>query len=126
VPAEPVGPLRRAFPEERRSAPLYRPWVERLKTRLRRAGLATNDHLFGLAWSGAMTEERVLRLLPHLPDGVSELYFHPATERTPRLVKTMPRYRHRDELAALLSPALAKRVGECGIGLVGYGDLATA
>ena len=30
-----------------------------------------------------MTEDRVLRLLPLLPEGVSEIYFHPAIERTP-------------------------------------------
>ncbi|MGH7060776.1 MAG: hopanoid biosynthesis-associated protein HpnK [Stellaceae bacterium] len=123
VPSEPVGPLRRAFPGEHRWPTLYRPWIEQLRRRLRRSGLATNDHLFGLAWSGGMTEERVLRLLPHLPDGVSELYFHPASERTPRLVEAMPGYRHREELAALLSPAVAERIGECGIRLVAYGNL---
>jgi hopanoid biosynthesis associated protein HpnK len=125
VPAEPVAALRRAFPQERTPAPLYRPWVERLRRQLRRAGLHVNDHVFGLAWSGGMTEDRVLRLLPHLPDGVSEIYFHPATGRTPRLVEAMPGYRHRDELAALLSPALKARIAALGIGLVSYSDLAT-
>jgi len=124
VPAEPVAALRCAFPQEHYPAPLYRPWVERLRRQLRRAGLRVNDHVFGLAWSGGMTEDRVLRLLPHLPDGVSEIYFHPATERTPRLAVAMPGYRHREELAALLSPALRARIDALGIGLVSYSDLA--
>jgi hopanoid biosynthesis associated protein HpnK len=124
VPAEPVAALRRAFPDERYRTPLYRPWIEKLRRRLRRAGLQVNDHVFGLAWSGGMTEDRVLRLLPHLPDGVSELYFHPATERTPRLAVAMPGYRHREELAALLSPAVGARIEALGIGRVSYGDLA--
>ena len=123
VPAEPVAALRRAFPDERRRAPLYQFWIERLRRRLRRAGLAVNDHLFGLAWSGGMVEDRVLRLLPHLPDGVSEIYFHPAAERTPQLVAAMPGYRHCEELAALISPRLARRIEECGVSLVGWGDL---
>ncbi len=123
VPAEPVAQLRRAFPNERYSAPLYRPWTLRLRRRLRRAGLVVNDHVFGLAWSGGMTEERVLRLLPHLPEGLSELYFHPAAERTPALAVAMPGYRHRDELAALLSPAIKACIEELGIQRVTYGKL---
>ncbi|HEY3908898.1 MAG TPA: hopanoid biosynthesis-associated protein HpnK [Stellaceae bacterium] len=124
VPAEPVAALRRAFPGERHPRPLYRPWIEYLRRRLRRAGLAVNDHVFGLAWSGGMTEDRILRLLPHLPEGLSEIYFHPAIERTPALVTAMPGYRHRDELAALLSPTVAARIDELGIGRTTYSQLA--
>jgi len=123
VPAEPVAALRAAFPQERAPAPLYRPWVERLRRRLRRAGLAVNDHVFGLAWSGNMVEERVLRLLPHLPDGVSEIYFHPAAERTPALVAAMPGYRHTEELAALTSPAIRTSIAERAIGVINYSDI---
>jgi chitin disaccharide deacetylase len=123
VPAEPVAALRGAFPQERYPAPLYRLWVERLRQRLRRAELLFNDFVFGLAWSGAVTEERILRLLPHLPDGVSEIYFHPATERTLRLVEAMPGYRQREELAALLSPIVRERIAALGISLISYSDL---
>ena len=123
VPSEPVAVLRRAFPEERYRTPAYRPWVGALRRRLRRAGLCANDHLFGLAWSGNMVEERILGLIPHLPDGVSEIYFHPATQRAPSLVAAMPSYRHPEELAALLSPLLRSRIAEFGIRLVSYSDL---
>jgi hopanoid biosynthesis associated protein HpnK len=126
VPSEPVRALRRAFPHERYPVPLYRPWIERLRRRLQHAGLFVNDNVFGLAWSGGMVEERLLRLIPHLPDGVSEIYFHPAAERTSALVAVMPRYRHEEELAALLSPSLKRRISELGIGLVSYSDLATS
>ena len=123
VPLEPVAVLRKAFPEERYRTPLYRPWVVALQRRLRRAGLRTNDHVFGLAWSGAMVEDRILGLIPHLPDGVSEIYFHPATKRTPSLAAPMPSYRHPEELAALLSPMVQKRIIESGIRLASYIDL---
>jgi hopanoid biosynthesis associated protein HpnK len=126
LPAEPVAALRRAFPDERYRAPAYRPVIAALWRRLRRAGLATNDHVFGIAWSGAMVEQRVLGLLPHLPSGVSEIYFHPATRQTPALAAAMPGYRHTEELAALLSPVVRQRIGELGISLVGYGDLDSA
>jgi chitin disaccharide deacetylase len=124
VPAEPVSVLRRAFPAERAPTPFFLPWIERLRWHLRRAGLVVNDHIFGLAWSGNMIEQRVLRVLPYLPDGISEMYFHPATRRTPQLAAAMPGYRHPDELAALLSPAVRERITGLGIGLFTYGDLA--
>jgi len=121
VPAEPVAPLRHAFPEERLQAPFFRPWVAALRRRARRAGLWTSHQVFGLAWSGGMVEERLMRLLPHLPGGVSEIYLHPATQRSPRLVAAMPDYRQREELAALLSPAVRQRIAELGIAPAVYG-----
>lgn len=114
LPHEPRTPLRRAYPDERPLPPLYHPWVAALRRRLRRAGLATNDQVFGIAWSGGMVEERLLRLFPHLPDGVSEVYCHPAAEADgPRGA----------ELAALLSPRLRRRIAELGITVTRYRDL---
>jgi chitin disaccharide deacetylase len=124
VPAEPAATLRAAFPGKPYRTPLYRPWVQRLRRLSRRAGVAAADQVFGIAWSGGMTEERVMQLLPHLPAGVSEIYFHPATRRTARLAVAMPGYRHADELAALVSLAVARRIAELGITLKGYRDLA--
>jgi hopanoid biosynthesis associated protein HpnK len=124
VPAEPVAPLNRAWPAERRRAPLYGAWVGRLRHRLERGGLAVNDHLFGIAWTGRMVEERAIALVAHLPEGTSEIYFHPASERTPRLSALMPDYRHTEELAALLSPRLRAAFAEEGVRLVDYDSLA--
>jgi hopanoid biosynthesis associated protein HpnK len=126
VPAEPWAALRRAAAAEgaRVAPPLYAPWIALLRRRLRRAGLAVNDHLLGLAWSGAMTEARVLRLIAALPEGASELYCHPAVTQTPALARTMPSYRPAEELAALLSPAVRGLVDKSGIALVSYADLA--
>jgi hopanoid biosynthesis associated protein HpnK len=126
VPSEPVGALQRAFPEEQYKKPFYSPWIEALRRRLRRAGLFVNDNLFGLAWSGGMVEERLLRLVPHLPEGINEIYLHPAVQRTPALVAAMPGYRHQEELAALLSLSLRHRIAEHGIRIVGYSDFAAA
>jgi chitin disaccharide deacetylase len=119
VPSEPVAVLRRAYPEERYRTPSYHLWTALLRRRLQRAGLRTNDHVFGLAWSGGMVEARIVRLIPHLPDGVSEIYFHPAAESTP----SVHSYRRAEELAALLSPVLRSRITELGVRLVSYSDL---
>jgi hopanoid biosynthesis associated protein HpnK len=122
VPFEPVEPLRAAFPDEHHSASLYRPWIDWLRRRLQSAGLFVNDSLFGLSWTGRMVEGRLLRLLLQLPQGVSEIYFHPATVRSASLSATMPGYCHEDELAALLSPAAKSLVANLGIRLGGYSD----
>jgi chitin disaccharide deacetylase len=125
VPDEPLAALRRAAAAEggRVEPPLHAPWIALLRRRLRRAGLALNDHIFGIAWSGAMTEARMLRLVAELPPGTTELYCHPAVAQTPALKRSMPRYRPAEELAALLSPRLGALVAERGIELVSYADL---
>src|SRR5258707_498502 len=122
-PFEPRIPMRRAFPGERPPRPPPGFAVAALRRRLRRAGLAINDHVFGIAWSGAMTEDRILGLLPHLPEGVSEIYFHPATEMSSALRAAMPDYRPAEELAVLVGPAVRRRIDELGIRLVSYTDL---
>jgi hypothetical protein len=126
LPSEPAPILHGAFPQERYSAPFYSPWIERLRRRLRRAGLVVNDNIFGLAWSGSMVEQRLLHLLPLLPAGVSEIYLHPATSTSPTLTATMPGYRHQEEFAALLSPAIKDLITELGIRLVNYSVLSRA
>jgi hopanoid biosynthesis associated protein HpnK len=84
-------------------------WTRLLRHQARAAGIITNDHCFGLAWSGHMTRERVSRLLDNLPDGTSEIYFHPATERDAVLTRLMPDYEHTAELATLLDRGLMAR-----------------
>lgn len=50
-----------------------------------------------------MTEERLLRLAARLPEGCSEIYFHPASRRDATLDRLMPEYCHEQELTALCS-----------------------
>ena len=100
VPAEPLLPAS-GLPER-----LLLAWTRLLRRRARRAGLAVNDHCFGLRWTGAMTAERLLSVVGTLPVGVSEIYLHPATRRDERLAALMPDYAHEQELAALLDPRI--------------------
>jgi len=126
LPAEPVAALRRAFPGERYRRPLYGPAISALRYRLTRNEIFHADRIFGIAWSGRMVAERLLALLPHVPEGLSEIYFHPAVERSASLVAAMPDYRHPEELAALTSPAVKARIGELGLRLTSYGEIAAA
>ena len=110
-PMEPTAPICRVDPHARSSRWLG-PWHRRLRNRLREAGLFTNDRVFGIAWSGRMTEERVARLLPEIPEGVSEIYFHPTTEGDAA------------ELAALTSGNVRAEIDRCGFEVSSFGELA--
>jgi hopanoid biosynthesis associated protein HpnK len=80
VPRETRAVLRAAEPGADPKAALdSAPWAALLAVRARQAGLLIPDRTLGLAWSGAMTPARVAGLLRHLPDGLTELYTHPAT-----------------------------------------------
>lgn len=50
---------------------------------LRKHGLHFADHVFGLHDTGRMSPEIIAQILEELPDGLSELYFHPSAEPTP-------------------------------------------
>ena len=100
------------------------PWVALLRRRLRRAGLLSNRYVFGLFDTGAMRSELLVRQLAELPPGAAtEIYFHPATGRSPELDRLMPAYGHQAELAALTSPASAAALRAAGLRPIGFGDL---
>ncbi len=82
---------------------LLTPWISLMKFRLRRAGVFHNDQLFGLAASGAVDEAALLGMLARIPQGVSEIYLHPATRALSVIAPSMRHYRHAEELDALLS-----------------------
>jgi chitin disaccharide deacetylase len=107
IPAEPAAVMAELGAPPTAGARALLGWTRLLRAEAHRAGLVTNDHAFGLAWSGHMTTARVLRLISRLPPGLSEIYFHPAAARDPLLDRLMPDYEHEAELAALLSPRLA-------------------
>ncbi|MFW7269091.1 hopanoid biosynthesis-associated protein HpnK [Gluconacetobacter sp. Hr-1-5] len=114
VPLEPPEPLIAAgtYNDSMGSAAL-RQWTGVLRHQAHKAGLRTNDWCFGIAWSGHMTADRVAALAAHLPEGLSEIYFHPATAKNALLQRLMPTYDHQGELAALCSPGFRAGLAHC-------------
>jgi chitin disaccharide deacetylase len=66
---------------------------------------------FGLLQNARVDEDYILKLLPKLPSGDSELYSHPSLDE----------FNH--EFDALISPRVKSRVQELGIELIRYQDL---
>jgi hypothetical protein len=111
IPAEPPSVMARCGLAPTLGARALHAWSGVLRRQARSADLETNDAAFGIGWSGHMTEERLLRLIPHLPPGRNEIYFHPAAGRDALLERLMPDYEHEAELSALLSPRVRAALG---------------
>jgi hopanoid biosynthesis associated protein HpnK len=123
VPFEPIAPLRAVEPTPRSLvATAVAPWAALMLRRARRAGLIVADRVFGLAWSGAMTETRLAGLIERLLPGRTEIYTHPATAGG--FQGSALGYRYPEELSALLSPLCRDALSRSGAALGGYGDLA--
>jgi chitin disaccharide deacetylase len=99
------------------------PWNRILKSRLRRESLRSNDFVFGMADSGAMNRDLVRSFVAQLPEGVSEMYFHPATRRCAVLDRTMPLYDHVGEFRALTDSAVREEIDRAGIQRIAFSDL---
>ena len=96
------------------------PFCLTLRRRLRAAGLVVPDSVFGLAWSGAMTTDRLRRLATHLPDGLNEIYLHPAVSDA--FAGSVPEYGYRREFDALVDPQVIDAVRGSGAKLGGFAD----
>jgi hopanoid biosynthesis associated protein HpnK len=99
------------------------PWTALLRVRLKRAGIRCNDFVFGLNDTGHLDRELLLRILRQLPQGVTEIYCHPATRRCAELDRVMPDYLHEQELEALTSQAVKQAVATSGFQRIAFGEL---
>jgi len=97
-------------------------WGRFQRARLRRAGIATPDQVFGLAWSGAVTYARLRGLIANLLVGVIEVYTHPAVSSG--FAGAAAGYRYEEELAALISTELRRQIVAAGIASGGFADAA--
>lgn len=111
VPYEPPGSL------------FLKPWIELMKTRLKAANIRFNDTLFGLHHTGHMDRDHVMPLLHDLPEGVSEMFFHPATERWAGLDPAAADFRFEDEYRALLDDGVRGAITSSGIQLIAFRDI---
>jgi len=100
-----------------------KPWISLVRARLDRAGIAHNDYVVGIAKTGQMDETVLLDALERLPDGVGEIYCHPAVAGDEALTPGMRTYRHADELDALLSPRVAAAIEAAGATRGGFADV---
>jgi hopanoid biosynthesis associated protein HpnK len=112
IPREPHGGTR-----------TIEPWVALMRARARRDGVTSSDFVYGVNDAGAMNEARVVAMLETLPDGVTELFFHPATGPFAGADAGTERFQWKEELDALTSSAVREALERHGIQSVTYGEL---
>ncbi len=120
APVEPRAVLKAVDPAAApKPAWVTEPWARMVRARYRAAGVRVADNVFGLAWSGAMTPERVAGIIRHLPEGLNELYLHPATGDYPG---SAPGYDYPGEFAALTARETRAAIAESGATLGAFSD----
>jgi chitin disaccharide deacetylase len=90
---------------------LFQPLAAAARPVLDRRGFRHTDWVFGLLQNARVDEAYLLKLLAHLPAGVSELYSHPSLDE------------FKNEFDAWISPRVRERVQALGIQLIRYRDL---
>jgi len=101
------------------------PWLALMKARIRAAGIVCNDFVFGMNDTGHVDAACVRSLIPHLPRGISELYFHPATRGWEAVPHGMERYDFAGEHRALVDPAVIEAIETSGVRMTTYTELAS-
>lgn len=125
VPHEPPQVLDAVEPGTGHSrATLIAPWRALLARRVRSADLGLPEQVFGLAWSGSLNERRLAGLLDALPDGLTEIYCHPATSDD--FDGATPKSRHRGEFDALTSPRIRRLLQRKQVRTGGFSDFRPA
>jgi chitin disaccharide deacetylase len=94
-----------------------------MKRQLRKAGVRGNDRFFGKVDDGFVSERLLLGLAANLPDGVTELGVHPATETWGGEHSPPAHWQQAAELAALTSPAVRAAMGANGVTLSRWADM---
>jgi hopanoid biosynthesis associated protein HpnK len=92
-------------------AAIYEWLSRRARGPLHQRGIRHAQITFGLLQNARVNEQYILKLLPELPPGDSELYSHPSLDE----------FKH--EFDALISPRVKERVEKLGIELIRYQDL---
>jgi hopanoid biosynthesis associated protein HpnK len=94
--------------------------------RVRAAGLVAADRVYGMHQTGHVDEAYVAAVIRDLPDGVSELYCHPAESAPAALARHQPGYDNAGEVAALTSGRVRALVASQRVELTSYRDLVPA
>jgi hopanoid biosynthesis associated protein HpnK len=90
---------------------IYELLSQRARVPLQQRKIKHADITFGLLQDSRVHEDYILRLLPELPPGDSELYSHPSLDK----------FKH--EFDALVSPRVKELISKLGIELIRYQDL---
>lgn len=94
------------------------------RKKFRKGELAMPQNFFGMLAGGNMREEFLLNIIDTLPDGISEIMMHPGTNNEELNNSYSWNYHGQEELAAVTSDNLRRRLTDKKITLLSFKDLA--
>ncbi len=102
---------------------LLSPWIALMRWRLRRAGIRYNDQIVGITETGTLDQTRLLSALSALPEGVTEIFSHPATGQWQNIDPAAADFKFKQEFKALISPDVRAAVENSDITLSTFKDI---
>ncbi len=97
-----------------------KPLVSRMKKRLNEHNIKFNSHMLGFHHSGHMHLDNLVRMLPNLEEGVTEIYLHPATSRWDNIDPAAKDYEFEAEYKALIHPRIKRIIEKFSIELTNF------
>lgn len=101
---------------------IFRALAGRARRMMAARGIKSADWLFGLHQSGNLSERYLLGVIERLPEGVTEIYFHPAAD----LGRGAPPRSAQAEVELLTSPRIRQALERRGVRPITYRELARA
>ena len=97
-----------------------KPFTSRMKKQLRKNNIKFNTNIFGLHHTGHMNLDTLVRILPNLEDGLSEIYLHPATGQWDDIDPAVKDYEFEAEYKALIHPRIKRIIEKFSIELTSF------
>ena len=101
---------------------LLKPFTSRMKKRLIENNIKFNTNLFGFHHTGHMNLDTLVRILPNLEDGLSEIYLHPATGPWDNIDPAAKDYEFEEEYKALIHPRIKRIIEKFSIELTNFNE----
>ena len=98
----------------------FKPFVSRMKKKCGINNIKFNDTIYGLHDCGHMNIDKLIRIIPHILDGITEIYTHPATERWDDIDPAANDYEFEAEYKALIHARIKRAVEKFNIELSGF------
>ncbi len=100
----------------------FKPFVTRMKKQCQTNNIKFNDIIYGLHDSGHMNIDKLVRIIPHISDGITEIYCHPATEQWEDIEHAAKDYEFEAEYKALIHARTKRTIEKFDITLSGFND----
>ena len=98
-------------------------WVTMMQRKLELNNIKYNDHVFGIHNCGNMVQSTLLSIIKQLPEGITEIFSHPARGGWDGVEQSACHYKFEDEFQALISKEVKEAILKNKIKLISYGDL---